>query len=46
VRAQHPSPQRVQPVFDAFEIPVTVEPGPDLALIAVLETPRGRIELR
>jgi len=46
LRAQHPAPQSVQPMFSALEIPLTIETAPEVALVAVLQTPRGRVELR
>lgn len=46
LRAQHPAPPSVQPLFSALELPLAIETGPELALIAVLDTPRGRVELR
>lgn len=46
LRAQYLAPQSVQAVFDALDIPLMVEGGAEPALIAVLDTPRGRIELR
>lgn len=46
LRAQYPTPQPMQAVFDSLDIPFMVEGGAEPALIAVLDTPRGRIELR
>lgn len=46
LRAQYPAPQPVQAAFDALGIPLRVEGGAEPALIATLDTPRGRIELR
>jgi hypothetical protein len=46
LRARHPQPQTLQPIFDALGVPLKIETGSDVALIAVLDTPRGRIELR
>ena len=46
LRAQYPTPQPMQAVFDSLDIPFIVEGGAEPALIAVLDTPRGRIELR
>jgi hypothetical protein len=46
LRAQHPQSQTLQPIFDALGVPLKIEQGSDVALIAVLDTPRGRIELR
>jgi len=46
LRAQYPAPQSVQAVFDALDIPLMVEAGAEPALTAILDTPRGRLELR
>jgi hypothetical protein len=46
LRAQYPAPTSMQAAFDALDIPLRVEAGAEPALIAVLDTPRGRIELR
>lgn len=46
LRAQYPDKQSMQAVLDALDIPLMIEAGAEPALIAVLDTPRGRIELR
>lgn len=46
LRGQYPDPQSVQAALDALDVPLTVEAGAEPALIAVLDTPRGRVELR
>ena len=46
IRAQHPAPGSVQQIFDALGIALKIETGSEAALIAVLDTPRGRVELR
>lgn len=46
LRAEHPSPESLRSLLSALEAPLTVESGSELALIAVLDTPRGRVELR
>jgi hypothetical protein len=46
LRAQHPSPSSVQSIFSALDLPLTIETGSEVAFIAVLDTPRGRVELR
>ena len=46
LRVQHPSPESVQSLFGSLNVPLTVQRGPEAALIAVLDSPRGRVELR
>jgi hypothetical protein len=46
LRAEHPDPERVRRMFAALELDVDVSAGPRPALIAVLDTPNGRVELR
>ena len=46
LRIQHPSPESVQSLFDSLDVPLIIQRGPDVALIAVLDSPRGRVELR
>jgi hypothetical protein len=46
LRAQHPSSRSLQPIYDALGVPLQIENGSEPAMIAVLDTPRGRIELR
>ena len=46
LRAQHPDPDPVRRLLATLEISLAVEAGPAPALIAVLETPAGEIELR
>jgi hypothetical protein len=46
LRAQHPEPERVRQILHQLKIDLPVEPGPAAALIATLETARGRVELR
>ncbi|HET9369676.1 MAG TPA: VOC family protein [Vicinamibacterales bacterium] len=45
-RADHVDPDRIRPMLAALDLSVMVERGPEPALIATLDTPRGRIELR
>jgi hypothetical protein len=44
--AVHPDPQSMRPALDALGAGITVAEGPEPALVAVLDTPRGRVELR
>lgn len=46
LRAEHPDPERVRKMFATLELDVDVSAGPRPALIAVLDTPNGRVELR
>lgn len=46
LRGEHPEPEMVQPPLRALEVELTVENGPAPALIATLQTPKGRAELR
>lgn len=45
-RALHPDPGRVQQMFEALGLDVGVAEGSEPALIAVMDTPNGRVELR
>lgn len=45
-RAEHPDAERVQGVLRRVKIDVSVRPGARAALIAVVNSPRGRVELR
>jgi hypothetical protein len=42
----HPEPESVRPALEALGAGLTVVEGPDPALVAALDTPRGRVELR
>jgi hypothetical protein len=44
--AVHPDPESVRPALDALGAAITVVDGAEPALVAVLDTPRGRVELR
>jgi hypothetical protein len=44
--AVHPNPTSLRPALRAMEAGITVTEGPQAALIAVVDTPKGRIELR
>lgn len=46
LRAEHPQPGAVQPMLDAIGAGLVVQRGDRPALIATLDTPRGRVELR
>jgi hypothetical protein len=45
-RAEHPDAERVQGALRRVKIDLSVRPGPRAALIAVVNSPRGRVELR
>jgi hypothetical protein len=46
LRGEHPEPEAVRSRLDALGVDLEVAVGADAALIATIETPRGRIELR
>jgi hypothetical protein len=46
LRGEHPQPDRVHEALRALGIALRVDAGPKPALIAVLDTPRGVVELR
>ena len=46
LRAEHPDASRVQEMLRALGLDLAVKQGPEPALSATLETPRGRVELR
>ncbi|HKF74523.1 MAG TPA: VOC family protein [Candidatus Dormibacteraeota bacterium] len=43
--AEHPDPAAVQPALDALGAGLTVVTGPEPALVALLDTPSGQVEL-
>lgn len=45
-RIEHPRPGDVQPLYDALGLDLPIGSGPEPALIATIETSRGRIDLR
>jgi hypothetical protein len=45
LRAEHTDPERVQAMLDALEIELHVMRGPEPRLTAIIEGPRGRVEL-
>jgi hypothetical protein len=46
LRAEHPPPERVQNMLQAFSLDLPVSQGKQAALIATIESARGRIDLR
>ena len=46
VRAEHPDAERVQKMLDALALPLRVQKGAAPAIIATIDSPRGRVELR
>jgi hypothetical protein len=46
LRAEHPDPAGVRRMLEALGLDLPVSPGPKPALIAVIECPRGHVELR
>jgi hypothetical protein len=46
LRAEHPHPQSVQKALDTLGLDLRVQRGSRPALIATIDTPRGRVELR
>ena len=46
LRAEHPDAERVQQILTQLGLDLHVTKGPDPALIAVVQSPRGRVELR
>jgi hypothetical protein len=46
VRAEHPDAERVQKMLDVLGLPLRVQNGAAPAIIATIDSPRGRVELR
>jgi hypothetical protein len=46
LRAEHPQAERVQKMIDALELGLRVDRGAAPAIIATIDSPRGRVELR
>lgn len=46
LRAEHPDPERVENALAALDLRLPVRRGPSPVLIALLETPKGPVELR
>jgi hypothetical protein len=45
LRAEHPDPSRVQKMLAAMALDLPVRAGPKAALVATLDSPKGRVEL-
>ena len=46
LRAEHPEPSLLEPLLGALNVRLDVTRGPTEQLIAVIDSPRGRVELR
>ena len=46
VRAEHPEPERVRQMLDVLGLDLRVQKGTAPAIIATIDSPRGRVELR
>jgi len=46
LRAEHPNPAEIRRILEVIGIDLPVTQGPKPALIAVIECPKGRVELR
>ncbi len=46
LRAEHPEPEDVQGIYHQLDLPVSLSKGPEPALVATIESPNGRVELR
>ena len=46
VRAEHPDSERVQRMIEALGLDLRVQKGPTPAIIATIDSPKGRVELR
>ena len=46
VRAEHPDAERVQKMVEILGLALRVQKGPAPAIIATIDSPRGRVELR
>jgi len=46
LRAEHPDARRVQRLLRELRLDLSVQPGAAPALIAIIDSPRGRVELR
>jgi hypothetical protein len=46
LRAEHPDAQSVQRLLLALGLDLPVQSGPRPALVATIDSPRGRVELR
>lgn len=45
LRAEHPEPEVIRPLLKAVNADLSLSRGPTPALIATMETPRGRVQL-
>ena len=46
LRAEHPEPERIRKLLQSLEVPLKVTKGIAPALVAVVEAPSGRVEVR
>jgi hypothetical protein len=46
VRAEHPDAERTQKMLDILELDLRVQKGSAPAIIAIMDSPRGRVEIR
>ncbi len=46
LRGEHPSPEAIRPMLEALGVVLEVLPGPEPALVAVIQTPKGTVVLR
>jgi hypothetical protein len=46
LRAEHPDPERVRTMLGVLGLDLPVQPAPAPAIIATIDSPRGRVELR
>jgi hypothetical protein len=46
VRAEHPDADRTQKMLDALGLALRVQKAPAPAIIATIDSPRGRVELK
>jgi hypothetical protein len=46
LRAEHPNAGQVREMLRAFALPMSVTPGPEPALVAEIDCPKGRVLLR
>jgi hypothetical protein len=43
---EHPQPETIQPILDALGVTLDIRQAAVPALVATLDTPKGRLELR
>jgi hypothetical protein len=46
LRAEHPDPGRVAAILGRLDVPLEVAPGAEAALVAQIDCPNGRVDLR